>query len=194
MISDYCSITRKPFVPLPVNRRQTSSNCLQRCNNNNIGGDSVQLCRLFFSSRDLWQEKKKKKHQYLLTWDNLRRSGEPALWPGSACRACRRGEKDKRFIQDKRMLFYTRMKKQTKTHLGYPLRQAFCMASMVYRKNSCASSWLPKRKCLAISEGRYRSMTVKLFVKCFSPQTLKQKEIQTPNVFNMLGRFTSTTS
>lgn len=28
------------------------------------------------------------------------------------------------------------------------------MASMVYRRNSCASSWFPKRKCRAISGGR----------------------------------------
>ena len=41
------------------------------------------------------------------------------------------------------------------TYLAQPLRQAFCMASMVYRRNSCASSWFPKRKCRAISkEGR----------------------------------------
>lgn len=29
---------------------------------------------------------------------------------------------------------------KTKSHLGYPFKQAFCMASMVYRRNSCASS------------------------------------------------------
>lgn len=32
-------------------------------------------------------------------------------------------------------------------------RQAFCMASMVNRRNSCASSCLPKRMCGAISAG-----------------------------------------
>lgn len=40
-------------------------------------------------------------------------------------------------------------------YLAKPFRQAFCMASMVYRRNSWASSWFPKRKCRAISaEGR----------------------------------------
>lgn len=37
------------------------------------------------------------------------------------------------------------------TYLAQPFKQAFCMASMVYRRNSCASSWFPKRKCRAIS-------------------------------------------
>ena len=37
-------------------------------------------------------------------------------------------------------------------YLAQPLKQAFCMASMVYRRNSCASSWFPKRKCRAISK------------------------------------------
>ena len=32
--------------------------------------------------------------QYLLTWGNLQRSGEPALWPGSACQAY--GEEEKK--------------------------------------------------------------------------------------------------
>lgn len=44
-------------------------------------------------------------------------------------------------------------------YLAQPLRQAFCMASMVYRRNSCASSWLPKRKCRAISRGKKQHHT-----------------------------------
>lgn len=36
------------------------------------------------------------------------------------------------------------------THLLLPFKQAFCIASTVYWRNSWASSWFPKRKCLAI--------------------------------------------
>lgn len=33
-----------------------------------------------------------KQRQYLLTWGNPQRSGEPVLWPGSACQAYRQEE------------------------------------------------------------------------------------------------------
>jgi hypothetical protein len=36
------------------------------------------------------------------------------------------------------------------THLLLPFKHAFCIASTVYWRNSWASSWFPKRKCLAI--------------------------------------------
>ena len=36
------------------------------------------------------------------------------------------------------------------TYLLLPFKHAFCMASTVYWRNSWASSWFPKRKCLAI--------------------------------------------
>lgn len=45
------------------------------------------------------------------------------------------------------------------TYLAQPFKQAFCMASMVYRRNSCASSWFPKRKCRAISADRQKHQT-----------------------------------
>lgn len=49
---------------------------------------------------------------------------------------------------------------QWSPYFAQPFKQAFCMASMVYRRNSCASSWFPKRKCRAIStEGRKRRQT-----------------------------------
>lgn len=45
-------------------------------------------------------------------------------------------------------------------YLAQPFKQALCMASMMYRRNSCASSWFPKWKCRAIStEGSRRRHT-----------------------------------
>lgn len=45
------------------------------------------------------------------------------------------------------------------TYLAQPFKQAFCMASTIYRRNSCASSWFPKRKCRAISREREKHQT-----------------------------------
>lgn len=45
------------------------------------------------------------------------------------------------------------------TYLAQPFKQAFCIASTIYRRNSCASSWFPKRKCRAISREREKHQT-----------------------------------
>lgn len=65
-------------------------------------------------------------------------------------------------------------------------RQDFCIASTVYRRNSWASSWLPKRKCFAIPAQvwqRYRQVKKQHNKWDFDPVSFPSKNYRINSIF-----------